>query len=237
MNRYFNFIFLLLTCASQAQQSQAPAIRSSIKEQIAKITIVLMDYDKKLETNSNQLKELAKRNDLSEAERKKLESFVESNEGVQLELLSVKTSIEELNVTTKKQSDDIDGLKAALETVASQKDKLNSVKISLERLANAPEDFKAFTRMSYKGSSKESRIDLEASIGGKRIPLVDKKVSVSLQYKDGPLTGTEEFKTDTDGIVRVAKISVRGMPAPTYRVFRFDGDANNRPSQTRVKIR
>ena len=96
---------------------------------------------------------------------------------------------------------------------------------------------KAFTRMSYKGSSKESRIDLESSIDGKRIPLVDKSVSVSIQYKDGPLTATEQFKTDTDGIVRVAKISSRGMPAPTYRVFRFDGDAANRPCQTRVKIR
>ena len=86
---------------------------------------------------------------------------------------------------------------------------------SKETSAKATGEARGFTRISARHFPAEAVVDLERLDRGKHIPLPGKKVSVSLQYKDGPLKRLEVIVTDADGVVRYAIQSMRDKLPPT----------------------
>jgi hypothetical protein len=215
-----------------AQESQAPAIRTGIKDQIQKITAVLVDYDAKIDGNNKQIAEISKRADLSDADRKKIEQLDDSSEKAKLEILNVRSNLEEVRAALGAQGDDIGELKKSLDRLVTERGKLAPIKEVVERLANAPEEFKAFTdiRMELNDGGKGWLITLVGVKGGKKIPLAHRTVRVSRQFLDGEPKEQQKVVTDENGQAPISRGDWRKVPKGHNLRVDFDGDKDYRPS-------
>ncbi len=217
--------------SANAQQVPTNAeIRGTLKKESG----VLAGINVKFGEIAARLEEL--RAGLSELDRKKIEPLISDVEKMKTEATKSSQVITELRAAAQKQGDDISELKRIFEQLRIEQGKIDQFRVSKQRFESVLEQFKAFTRLKCNAWNVEVIVELEAERDGKQIPLANRKVRVSLQYKDGPLKLLDTIVTDANGIIRTRRAGGNLLP-PTYMVFEFAGDSENRPCDTRAKIR
>lgn len=195
---------------------------SALKEQIETIGKKVESANKELTSTSGNI---------SETDRQKHTDYLNESAAAREEIAGVRKAIEKIAALLGKgeQKGNV------AEEVQSLSEKVVQLRAEAARLEAAPQEFKAYTKISAVGynGSRDLLITLFANKGGKRVPLANRSIRLSRQYLDGDLNVLQTGTTDADGNFIIPMPRWRGMPPGQHLVIEFAGDKQNRPSSFR----
>lgn len=234
-------ILYLLVCSTflgaiNAQTKSNETFSDEIRIQTESTLKALEGVHAKLSTERAQLSKLEKRTDLLEGDKTKIAGLTADVQKAQIEALASKADLEIVKNSLTKNNASVEDLKKQIVQLQTQTGSLNDLTATAQKLSKAVEEFKAFTSMNRNAERGSIGVGLEARRDGKKIPLSGKRVTVSLQHKDGPLEKLMDVTTDSDGVARIARPNVRDRPYPMFAIFGFSGDDTNRSCSFRIPL-
>lgn len=197
-----------------------------LSSRVLDLMSVVTEMKSQLKSVPKELAEMSP--SVSGPDQRKIASYLEAIEAMNTKLSTFGTKLDDLGARLKK-GERLNGIGTELESLTTE---LAGEKVQVVRLASAPQEFKIFTRLTFKAinGAKDFQVTLTAESAGKKIPLSNRPVRMSRQFLDGDPKPLETLTTDENGQFIISRQGRRSVPNGHNLRFDFDGDKQHRKS-------